>query len=511
MPCRQPGVWFKVGLFILLFIISAGVRLPNISTSLSDPYDTPTALVLVVLDVWSADGALKNKFLPRVTYPGQTNRYVLSSGVRLMNKEGIGYYTSSPPFSLILAYLVHRVLNMDATVVSMRLLNLVLGLIAALFFYEMMLLVLPTSEYRRKISLIGTVLFIFAAPHLWYFSQLYSWHIVWEYCWIATLYFVFRILSFEGKAGNIRRSLFYLGLANFLAVYSDFQGVLASLVIMSYACFVLGERPVAKGIFYSCCISTIAALIITIVQYSSISGFSGLIDALEHIAFFRSSLAAGTNFWLIVAYHYVSAYALLLLYVISLLLLIMLPKENRGRVYFDSKEKGFLYLTLLPVLIQHGLFLSWCAIHPSSILRAGVFICGSIVVLSNVFRRTPAGWELRNWEKILKNALIIVVLAYSVWQYYEKYGHAVQPGGFAVLGEEIRRKARNDEIVFMAPGRRVWMPLVYYSKRNIQGVSSDADAISWMITRNLHKGVVFHVNGDLIVEKISRVVADVKE
>ena len=97
---------------------------------------------------------------------------------------------------------------------------------ATLLLYFTLCRVLSPGSSPHTASAVGAVTFIFLAPNLWYYSNVYSWDTFWHYLWVAGILCVIRISNAIRHSRLTAGSLVLLGLVIFFITYSEYQGLI---------------------------------------------------------------------------------------------------------------------------------------------------------------------------------------------------------------------------------------------------------------------------------------------
>lgn len=132
-----------------------------------------------------------------------------------MNERGDSYYMSFPPFSIILPFLLFKLLSLTPSVNILQIFNMTLHCIASIFIFMTIRLVMPDRNYRDFYAVFGSIIFIFTAPNLWFFSNVYSWDIFWHYVWVIAIYVFILALKNFNEGYSINGLLFLLGVLTF--------------------------------------------------------------------------------------------------------------------------------------------------------------------------------------------------------------------------------------------------------------------------------------------------------
>ena len=106
-------------------------------------------------------------------------------------------------------------LSLDFSVLNLQLFNLAGHLFATLVLYFTLCRVLSRGSSPHTASAVGAAAFIFLAPNLWYYSNVYSWDTFWHYLCIAGIFCVIRISDAIRHSRLTAGSLVLLGLVIF--------------------------------------------------------------------------------------------------------------------------------------------------------------------------------------------------------------------------------------------------------------------------------------------------------
>lgn len=488
---------FIVAAFILLAIIlSLLLRLPSFNYILGNPYDTPFASSLVVLENWSTQAFRQHFFTPLITYVGEMNRYIWSSGVRFMNTEGLGYYVTAPPFSLILPFFIFKTLGLSFTELNLQLLNCFLHVIASLYIYSIVVFVTPREVGRTAAATIASCLFLLYGHHLWYYGNMYSWHIIWQYFWIISLYYSLHVVQALRSGRPPGRYLTFFFLSNFCAVYSDFQGVLFPAIFVLFLLFFCRR---SKRIFSTLLViigSTFLPLLVCFLQYAEVSGGEVFLTIFQKGAE-QSYRDEAVSLVSIVLFHYSNAYGLLALLVFSGYLGCRFLKPKEAKLTFS--EATALVFSSTPVVLQHFLVLGWAASHPSSILRGSTFLFIFLGIVSQ--RLICFGLDRKSFRGVM---IAFFLLLTSLWVFsINTYFRRVERNtvlDYSAIGARVAEHSNYDGVVFAITDLKLWLPLIYYSKRNIQKVESVQEARNWLKEHERKRGILFSISKSGLVE-----------
>jgi hypothetical protein len=494
---------------LLLLALAAGVsvavRWPHLGRTLGDG-ERSMAHTLIIHENWDLQGAWKHRFCMLRQYPGDANKFIRSkyTSIDLMDAEGNGYYSSMPPFSIMLPYLLFRPLGIPSTPLTIQVFNMAVQMATVFLFYFLLRLVLGEGPLRNAAALLGAVSYLFYAPNLWYYSNYYCFDSQWQNGWIAVLlcFFALRRRVEEGR-GVSRGWLWALGAATFFMVYSEYHGVVMAGTVGLYGLAAARRRRAYAAVLPALALGTAAALALTFAQFSSVSGVRPFIESFLHKGAGRSGYAGGADYdlWLIPLY-YATAYSYLLLPLAGLAVLNLLARPRQGLAGGGSSFGLFAFLTVFPVLLHHAALAQWTALHWFSVVKASVFLAGLTAVL---FARLAGVSRHRRPLAAAAAALVLNALVTSCGVFAGTYVGEEDPARFYATGRKIARTAAPDETVLAIPARReIVHTLIYYSKRNIQLVESREEALAWLRDHGRGKGVLFHLDAGDRVTRFER-------
>jgi hypothetical protein len=443
---------------------------------------------MITLMNWKVQGALHHKFCLLQTFPLDADKYVFNTGMRLMSKNGNGYYTGSPPFSIIFPYLVFKSLSVDFEILNLRVFNLIGHLITTLFFYQMLRISLPPHPNREIAALFGGMFFIFLAPNLWFVSNYYFWDTFWNYLWVIAMYQAVRVLQqiSDGKITTL--SLCSLGLLNFFLVYSEYHGLLYSLSVILLALTRRQNSPHYKRIIALLLLTSSSALLVTLLQYSSINGFGNFLRRLIRSGYEYSLFSATAGDLARLGKQYLNAFGFVLV-LLSLMALIWAQLRSKPRSSpFTHNEKLLLFLAIFPVVIHNIIFLQWSAIHRHAILKSTVFLA---LIAAMLFNKIVFRFETSGVTKSLIGILTATSLIGSVHTYSSFYAEPRYGEKFYRIGEMVKRTAGETEVVFAVSEAGILPQIIYHSRRNIRKVRDLEGARLWLQRHGRQEGIVY--------------------
>ncbi len=487
---------------VLLFLLALVVRLPHINRPLSCQNEVLTAMSMVTLENWQSQGALEHRFCLLQTYPLKTDRFIMNRGMRLMDEDGKGYYTSFPPFSIMFAHALFRLIRIEPSVLGLQIMNLILHFLAAILIYLTVDTIAPEGPARRYGALLAGAVFIFLPANLWYFSNTYSWDIFWHYLWIGGLYVVARLDLAVSKYRPPGIYVPLLGVITFLLVYTDHHGTFFALSLIVYSLVRLRTGRDRNSLIIATVAASAAAILLCLLQYSAIAGPGNLCRGLLAAARQRSILSPSDPLRILT--HHAHAYlsALPMLVIAGIGLVFSRPGTRDG---VTRREYTLILMAAAPIILHYVVFLKWTAVHDYSVLKVSVPV--SLVVGIGYARAAtmPAGRLVRTCALLGALALTLFM---SLATYEHHFAACFEPDRYSALGAAIRENSSDDEVVFAFPRAdnvRIDPRVIYYAGRNIQTVKSVRDAREWLKTHGRSKGVVFEIAKAHRVGRVDRI------
>lgn len=475
---------------ILLFLLALIVRLPHINRPLSCHHEVLTAMSMITLENWQSQGALEHNCCLLQTYPRETDRFVMNRGMRLVDEAGKGYYTSFPPFSIILPYALFRVLRIEPSILGLQLLNLVSHLLAAILIYFAVVTIQPDRFAGGCGALLASAVFILLPANLWFFSNTYSWDIFWHYLWVGGLFLLARLdlAVSEGRAAG--RLIALLAVVSFLLVYTDHYGLFFALSVLAYSLVRIRRSRYRDRLVFTILASSAGAVVLMLFQYSTIAGFQSLRGALLDSAETRIITSLCNPMRILTHYRYAYGPAI----PVVILAVASLARRRADRTTgLSGREGTLLLMAAVPVLLHHIVFLEWTAVHDYSVLKASVFI--ALLAGTGLSRAITGGIRRTLRVCVVAGTLGLFVLM-SLSMHQRHFTRCHEPDRYSSLGEAIRHGSSDDEVVFAVPiGERIRVDprVIYYAGRNIQNVDGVREAREWLEVHGREKGIVFEI------------------
>jgi len=502
----QKRMKFVYVIFLLAFIFASySIRYPHIDRPLSGGNEWVTAMSMIALENLASQGALPHNFGIIQTYPQPANKYINESFY--MNEKGDGYYMSFPPFSIIFPFLIFKVLSLTPSVKNLQLLNMALHSIATIFLCLTIRLAISDTPYREFFAVFGGIIFIFAAPNLWYFSNVYSWDIFWHYVWVVAIYIYILLLGNSKKGYSSGLLIYLLGVINFILIYSDYHGILFVMSVISVV--VIFKNSLSKKALISLSISSFLAIILIFLQYSFIAGSDNFLKVLFARGYDQSLLVlprilSDGQYKNLIIYYLASFYWPIAVFLIFLIWIV------RGRFLdgvrrLSETEIILLYLALFPVIVHHLIMMQWTMEHFFSIIKASVFFSiVSAILLAKIFTKVVD-------KKYVLSLIIIIsilVVTSSIITYEAVFARGTEYGIFQKAGLVIKNHANDSDVVFASTNNYIYPQIIFYSKRNILRVANDREAKDWLRGHQRKTGMIFYFDDTFNFIKYEKVISD---
>lgn len=489
-----------VGLTVLV-AVSVAVRVPGLARPLCEAHDWITAQSLIALDILDAEGLAVHRFAIPQTYPGEANRHVRNAGIRLLDPQGRGYYTSFPPLSIIAPHLVFRLTGSPPTLVGLRIWSLALHCIAAVFVFVLLRMVGRDRRRSDLAALAGAAVVLFLAPNLWYLCSTYSWDTFWHFLWAPWLVVALALLGSEQEPRPGRLAL--LGALTFALVYSEFIGALCAATL---AVLLLARDPRRHRRTLGVLAAAVAApLALTLVQYALLAGVGALRDTLVYAFQERSFLMASPKSRpqmvelgsaspvVLIARTYLRWFGPLLALLAVGAGLVAITRRHAGAAG-DRVRRGewdLVVLTAVPILLHHAVLLQWTARHAYSVVKTSFLLA---VLTAMVLGRLLDAEGARRWLGVAAGAALLGVLAISVRGFQRDFAATGDAARYARVGAEIARRAGPDQVVLAVSRVYVNPQIVYYARRNIQTVASADEARAWLLEHDRRSGMLVEID-----------------
>lgn len=465
----------------MAFAISLLVRSPHIGRPLSAHHEYCTALTLTFLHNWQDGGFAEHDGAPSLNFKGAADRYIHPASYEFATRDGALYYLSFPPLAYYVPYVLFKAIGIAPDVLPLTWFSLFCHLITIVF---LALAIARVAE--EPIAVIAAILYLFMPASAWFHGTFYMSDSFVQVMWAIHLYAA--IITFTAKQRSTH-FLWYYGISLALLMYTYWLGAFVAavnIVIAIWSSRLSKDEHYLKLIPITI-VATIIPIAITIWQYSAVIGIDGLMD----YWWYRFQDRATMQFWTggpmyhlrILGSNYVLSWLPLLLFI---------PIAAIGSWVFRKRKTIkvnmlVLCLTLVPVLIDHAVFLKHAG-HDFGALKAGFFLCFIsacfITQLAPIFQH----------PEFLRSGMAIVLCTAGIWAYYRinpvADGVRLRYDRQLTWGRQIADNASENEIVF-AMGWEPEPQEQWYARRNLKLVRSEAEALQFLRKRGFASGVIF--------------------
>lgn len=486
-----------VGLLLLsLFGASLLVRLPLLNRPLSRHHEWSTTSTLIHQQVWHETGGSKYRFCPRLNFNNPADKHVNNDG-NLEDPFGNFYYVSFPPFATIFPYAVFQLFHIVPDVLPLQLFNLFFHFVSCFFIFRIILLLTRrnTETAFPIAALLGFCVYLFSPMTLWYQCNVYYVDMFLQPIFILGVY-----LFLKWETSPLQRGIYCLGLGVviFFMTYTEWMGLFFAFSVFLYGLSRFREKGM-KSLLATAVLSSFSALLLTLWQYSWISGFIPLAKLLLGRLLYRSGLAENTgshlhvwsgHSWMRVAFHYVTGYLPVLLCLLAMAVIYFVlrsKREEREKLGWHRLEILTLSICLSPVLLHHLIFFNYTSVHEFAVLKTSVFIS---ILTALLYDKLSLALQVRRLQLFL-----ILMGGASILQYALINGRGTLP--YKKLGEEIKREAKKEETVFIQ-GNHFWIfpQVVFYAHRNLALWDGESKARSLLQKNGAERGVVLILNSE---------------
>ena len=490
---------------LIVFIISAAVRIPNLDRPLSKHHEFCTSFALIILQSWHDGGIASYGFNPSITYPGKYNEYIDKYGADYMQHDGKYFYISHPPLAYYLPYFLFSLLKIYPDAFALQVFNLLFHFLTALILYITVCLI-TRENAKRQFSTAGffaALFYLFMPVTLWFNSNVYMSDMFVQNTWIISLYFVLKILIQNKEQSKLHLTLY--GISLFLLIYTDWLGAFfaTAIVLLCLQKILLRKDRNFFSLLMVTVIVTLLSLTLILLQYSRIAGWEAM---LRYFIFDYNVMGITHVHSVSVIFQILTALAFS--YGVSYLPLLIFLAVSSYFIFKRWKSDSILYktlspsiwLTAFPVFLDHLVFPYYSG-QDFAVLKASFFLCiTSGIVLSELIKKLHK-------QTILKTCLIsfsICLIGIAMYYYINP------PGKYSFRGDRydleknigsfIHSNAHNDEVVFCI-GIVNTPQVIYYSHRNIRNVQDIAEASEFLETRKIVNGIIFHYKNDSLQYK----------
>jgi hypothetical protein len=490
----EPKRTYYLWVVFAAFLLSVAVRLPNVNRPLSKHHEFNMAMVLNVCNSWNLKGGPANvNFCPVIDYGNPGDRYF---GDHEMLKDGKLYYASLGPMQFILPYYFCKILQLPFTPFNVQVFSLLLELCTVFVFYAVMLAVFTNHSSRIRLTVTGSVVFLFLPNTLWFFSNGYSHETLILFFYCTVLYY---FIAIQQRKKPLPPFSFIVLL--FLIIAGIFTDWLMVFIVIGFVIYLLftGKKEKNSNYFWQAFwIIVSAGLAISIVFYFYSRELGTHHFRSLFFQKFQSRTVAGTT--------EDAGIGTMILRVIKNFAVSYLPIGLIGiLILFQKTDKRFTWkwhqwnlILFLPPLCYTILFFGFSAAHDYAFLKFSFVI---IIIWLFAIR----SWTLKKITGLLTATILFSVLIYF---YINRPGKKGFNGDYYDMnrqtGNFIQKNVLPDQFIYTNLADENLQAVIYYAGRNVRNFKTREEAMQHVKDFGVTPAV--YVSGDSlhrIIEKLN--------
>lgn len=293
-PSRSTAaLLIALGAVLAVFAYTVWIRAPYIERPVSwIRHGEGTARVLRHMRVWDEAGLARTHFMMRTTGTAPADRFIADVGY-LTSGDGVFYYASFPPLFPLAPYLAFRALSVSPSPEAIRTFNLGLHAIGALLLFALARRALRErgEAFASSAGVFAAAVYLISPGAMWYHSNAYVSASLSTPLLIACTYLGLRAAADDRPSAWLLPAL---GATAFALAYADWVGVTLVAAIAATAAWYRRDRRLWMVAAVAAA-GTIAALLLTAVQYSSVAGVHEFVAALGGKFEMRTGLSAASH------------------------------------------------------------------------------------------------------------------------------------------------------------------------------------------------------------------------
>jgi hypothetical protein len=483
-----------------IFLISVAVRLPQLNRPLSRHHEFCTAISLRIMQVWYDNGIEKYGYNPVMTYNNAADKFINNSANasgKMVDKEGNYYYVSHPPFAYYFPYFIFRTLNIRPGVLPLQVFNLVLHFISGLFVYFIVCL-LSFNRARNlpyRPAVIAFVTYIFLPVTMWFQGNVYMSDMAVHTLFVIGVYTALKMIIRQ-KFGSPKYIFFYV-LCLALMIYTSWLGVFFAFGVVVYSLLHVRGNKGFNVLLWATIVVTVVMLRLITYQYAQIAGPRAYLSEMLNRYMQRGSLEETDQglfhfmfsyLWLLktLVYNYVIHY--IVIYGVIAVFLWLVISKRKLRIVFSENGYRFIWLSVLPVVLLHTVFLNY-SVHDFTVLYGSLFFSVLVGILYDKVKKSGT-MPIANMRIGLGVVVTLLFIQYELMN-FNGIGNVLPPyNNYKASGDAIMQNAAKDEVVFVTD-RAAEPQEVYYAQRNIKYVANDSEAIAFLQNRDIKSGSLF--------------------
>ena len=482
------------------------MRAPLMQHPLGADHEWLTTTVLITQTTWWEEGAADLRFLPVMTLPGTTNRFI-NNFASLPDAQGRYYYTSYPSLAYLAPYALFRMAGTPPSAVLLRWFNLLFAhLLGTILVYLLLMRLWPSSPVsaRRLAALVAVAMYIWSPATLWYQSNVYMSDTFVQPLFVLGVYVAVRTWRAQRHQGWW---LAAIGTTALLMTGSEWIGVFFTASLLLWAALRWRDRR-GWAMAAASAAGSATAVVVTLWHYSLIAGLPALLAALSSKLASRSGLSGSSyasvsvmSSWLSIAGHYAGFWFAAIFAILGLAVWLWRVRGRVGAV--PSVEKETIGLALLvswtPVILHHVVFFDFTSVHSFSVLKTALpFAITVYLLVVGVLVASLAEPALRRRGAAVGVLVVgVFVVVAGGLQFFGQHrpewsGPSQQQLKYESIGETMRASAPADQVVFVRTSGSSLAPMdIWYARRNL-AVWKGPEAAAAVIARTgASGGVVF--------------------
>lgn len=460
-----------------VFLLSVLIRLPQLGRPLSKHHEDCTATTLRILQIWWDNGIENYGYNPSLTYNNPADKFInndASASEKMLDKSGNFYYVSHPPFAYYFPFAIFKLLNIRPDVVPLQLLNFGLHFVCALFVYFIVCLLSlhPARNGLYVPALIAFAFYVFSPATLWFQGNVYMADMAVQTPFIIGVYIVLKMII--RQKFYVSKYIFFYVLTLFLMIYTSWLGVFFALGVLVYALLHVRANKNFRVLILLTLLTSVFALRLFTYQYSQIAGTMAYITEMFHRFIEQGSLGVReegyfnflwsyVRFTKNIVFNYVVNY--FLFYIIIAAFVWLAVSRAKLKIVFSENGYRFIWLSVLPVLLLHTIFLSYSE-HDFTVLYASLFLSVLSGILYDKVRNSKAISE-RNLNILTLSAIAFLIVQFELSNLPgEKNYKGERYATEKELGEKIKETVPKTESVIMEI--EPTSPVIFYAERNVK-------------------------------------------
>lgn len=442
MQQRQSAKFLGLLVLVIVFAVSLAVRADNIwNRPLLSHNEDATGHVLATLQGMNAAPVAVHKYLPIITLSQSRADRGIDNFARASVADSLGnyFYVSFPPAGFAAPALLFQALDVQPSLLNLRLLTTALGLITAIAIYVLTLTLIPPGTLRaREQAVVASsisLLFLLNSESLWIFGNVYWHHVLLAPVLVLTLLTVARTLMRPTPAKGV-----LLALLAFLACSIEWAGFPLAAGMAAVGLYqIVRRRPGGVGLLVAGVAGAVLGALFIAWHFSQVAGFDAYLKVLqnrpnEHGWADNAIVQAGV--------------VLLPIYLPLAALAVALLRSRTRRIEIETPERAHWSQVVLPVMacsafaaLESIILLKHTAKYTYGALPLTIFL--TLCILCLFIRLRP------------RSRILVVGTALSAAAWLAVYFVQNPPGlaqsefgrQFANLAE-IPKRAGADEVVF---------------------------------------------------------------